>query len=86
MFKYGDIEAFGVFPDWQRQLAKFASLQDRLREWDPAVRSKVGTPNKLLQTSLANSSRSSFSRVLPSRCWTTMASASTRQPKLLLTR
>ena len=31
--QYGDIEAFGVFPDWQRQLAKFASVQDRLREW-----------------------------------------------------
>ncbi|QDS68915.1 hypothetical protein FKW77_008195 [Venturia effusa] len=39
--QYGDIEAFGVFPDWQRQLTKFASLQDRLREWDPAVRSKI---------------------------------------------
>jgi alpha-1,3-glucan synthase len=24
-----------VFPDWQRQLAKFASVQDRLREWKP---------------------------------------------------
>jgi alpha-1,3-glucan synthase len=24
-------------PDWQRQLAKFASVQDRLREWDPLV-------------------------------------------------
>lgn len=35
--QYGDIEAFGVFPDWQRQLAKFASVQDRLREWKPDV-------------------------------------------------
>lgn len=35
--QYGDIEAFGVFPDWQRQLAKFASVQDRLREWDDSV-------------------------------------------------
>ncbi|KAL1410802.1 hypothetical protein Q8F55_001744 [Vanrija albida] len=34
---YGDIEAFGVFPDWQRQLAKFASVQDRLREWRTEV-------------------------------------------------
>ncbi|KAK3321725.1 hypothetical protein B0H66DRAFT_513919 [Apodospora peruviana] len=35
--QYGDIEAFGVFPDWQRQLSKFASVQDRLREWEPSV-------------------------------------------------
>ncbi|KAK2735900.1 Cell wall alpha-1,3-glucan synthase ags1 [Onygenales sp. PD_40] len=39
--QYGDIEAFGVFPDWQRQLAKFASVQDRLREWVPSVREKI---------------------------------------------
>jgi alpha-1,3-glucan synthase len=31
--QYGDTEAFGVFADWQRQLSKFASVQDRLREW-----------------------------------------------------
>jgi alpha-1,3-glucan synthase len=41
VLQYGDIEAFGVFPNWQRQLAKFASVQDRLREWDPRVRSKI---------------------------------------------
>ena len=39
--QYGDIEAFGVFPDWQRQLAKFASVQDRLREWQPSVLAKI---------------------------------------------
>ncbi|TIC95265.1 Cell wall alpha-1,3-glucan synthase mok13 [Colletotrichum higginsianum] len=39
--QYGDIEAFGVFPDWQRQLAKFASVQDRLREWVPSVRQRL---------------------------------------------
>ena len=39
--QFGDIEAFGVFPDWQRQLAKFASVQDRLREWVPSVREKI---------------------------------------------
>ncbi|KAJ5223097.1 alpha-1-3-glucan synthase [Penicillium citrinum] len=39
--QYGDIEAFGVFPDWQRQLAKFASVQDRLREWNPSVRERL---------------------------------------------
>lgn len=39
--QYGDTEAFGVFPDYQRQLSKFASVQDRLREWEPSVREKV---------------------------------------------
>ena len=39
--QYGDIEAFGVFPDWQRQLAKFASVQDRLREWKPSVMDRL---------------------------------------------
>ncbi|KAL2374950.1 alpha-1,3-glucan synthase [Blastomyces gilchristii SLH14081] len=39
--QYGDIEAFGVYPDWQRQLAKFASVQDRLREWVPSVRQRL---------------------------------------------
>jgi alpha-1,3-glucan synthase len=39
--QYGDTEAFGVFPDYQRQLSKFASVQDRLREWVPSVREKI---------------------------------------------
>ena len=39
--QFGDVEAFGVFPDWQRELAKFASVQDRLREWVPSVREKI---------------------------------------------
>ncbi|KAE8549991.1 hypothetical protein EYB25_008516 [Talaromyces marneffei] len=39
--QYGDIEAFGVFPDYERELAKFASVQDRLREWNPSVREKL---------------------------------------------
>ena len=39
--QYGDIEAFGVHPDWQRQLAKFASVQDRLREWVPSVLDRI---------------------------------------------
>lgn len=39
--QYGDIEAFGVFPDWQRELAKFASVQDRFREWVPSVRQRL---------------------------------------------
>ncbi|KAI9741677.1 MAG: Cell wall alpha-1,3-glucan synthase ags1 [Cirrosporium novae-zelandiae] len=39
--QYGDTEAFGVFPDYQRQLSKFASVQDRLREWKPSVMDKI---------------------------------------------
>lgn len=39
--QYGDMEAFGVHPDYQRQLSKFASVQDRLREWHPNVMSKL---------------------------------------------
>ncbi|KAJ4412539.1 hypothetical protein N0V85_003674 [Neurospora sp. IMI 360204] len=39
--QYGDMEAFGVHPDWQRSLAKFASVQDRLREWVPSVRERI---------------------------------------------
>ena len=35
------MEAFGVHPDWQRQLSKFASVQDRLREWQPSVMNKI---------------------------------------------
>ena len=39
--QFGDIEAFGVHPNWKRQLAKFASVQDRLREWHPSVRNRL---------------------------------------------
>ncbi|RMD41453.1 hypothetical protein DV735_g3662, partial [Chaetothyriales sp. CBS 134920] len=39
--QYGDTEAFGVFPDWRRQLSKFSSVQDRLREWHEPVRLKL---------------------------------------------
>ena len=39
--QYGDLEAFGVHPDWQRQLSKFASVQDRLREWKPEVMARL---------------------------------------------
>ncbi|KAL8283489.1 hypothetical protein RQP46_005592 [Phenoliferia psychrophenolica] len=38
---YGDTEAFGTHPDWQRELSKFASVQDRLREWKPSVAAKL---------------------------------------------
>ncbi|OBZ75598.1 Cell wall alpha-1,3-glucan synthase mok13 [Grifola frondosa] len=50
--QYGDMEAFGVHPDWQRQLAKFASVQDRLREWKPSVMSKLKVFSCLTITAL----------------------------------
>ena len=39
--QYGDIAAFDIYPEWQRQISKFASVQDRLREWKPSVREKI---------------------------------------------
>jgi alpha-1,3-glucan synthase len=50
--QYGDMEAFGVHPDWQRQLSKFASVQDRLREWNPDVMAKLTTFSCLIITAL----------------------------------
>lgn len=41
IYQFGDTEAFGVFPDYRRQLTKFASVQDRLREWVPSVRERL---------------------------------------------
>ncbi|KZF22864.1 glycosyltransferase family 5 protein [Xylona heveae TC161] len=39
--QYGDIAAFGDYPEWQRQISKFAFVQDRLREWRSDVRAKI---------------------------------------------
>lgn len=39
--QYGEIGAFGNYPEWQRQISKFAYVQDRLREWRPDVRAKI---------------------------------------------
>ncbi|KAM5531218.1 hypothetical protein V8D89_015136, partial [Ganoderma adspersum] len=50
--QYGDMEAFGVHPDWQRQLSKFASVQDRLREWKPEVMAKLKTFSCMAITAL----------------------------------
>lgn len=50
--QYGDIEAFGVYPDWQRELAKFASVQDRLREWIPTVRERLARHSCMIIASL----------------------------------
>ena len=39
--QYGDTEQQGAWPSWQRQLSKYASVQDHLREWRPSVREKI---------------------------------------------
>ena len=39
--QYGDVESFGVYPEWQKQLSKFGFVQDRLREWQPSVLDKI---------------------------------------------
>lgn len=39
--QYGDVGAFGVYPEWQKQLSKFNGVQDRLREWNPQVLDKI---------------------------------------------
>ncbi|KAF2765531.1 hypothetical protein EJ03DRAFT_330849 [Teratosphaeria nubilosa] len=39
--QYGEVGAFGVYPEWQKQLSKFNGVQDRLREWRPEVLSKI---------------------------------------------
>ena len=39
--QYGDLEASGVHPDWIRQLTKFASVQDRLKEWQPHIMERL---------------------------------------------
>ena len=39
--QYGDVSAFGEYPEWQKQLSKFASVQDRLSEWKPSVLSRI---------------------------------------------
>ena len=39
--QYGEVASFGNYPEWQRQLSKFAFVQDRLREWRPSVLAKL---------------------------------------------
>ena len=39
--QFGDTEGFGVYPNYRRQITKFASVQDRLREWNPSVRERL---------------------------------------------
>ncbi|KAG9923171.1 glycosyltransferase family 5 protein, partial [Aureobasidium melanogenum] len=39
--QYGDVGAFGQYPEWQKQLSKFNAVQDRLRDWRPSVQTKL---------------------------------------------
>lgn len=39
--QFGDVGAFGVYPEWQKQLSKFNGVQDRLRDWKPSVLDKI---------------------------------------------
>ena len=50
--QYGDMEAFGVHPDWQRQLSKFAPVQDCLYEWKPSVMAKLPVFSYMVITAL----------------------------------
>ena len=39
--QYGDTGAFGIYPEWRKQLSKFGGVQDRLRDWKPSVLDKI---------------------------------------------
>ncbi|KAG9248333.1 hypothetical protein BJ878DRAFT_564182 [Calycina marina] len=39
--QYGDVDSFGTYSEWQKQLSKFGFVQDRLREWRPSVLDKI---------------------------------------------
>lgn len=39
--QYGDAGAFGVYPEWQKQLSDFDGVQNRLRDWKPSVLAKL---------------------------------------------
>jgi alpha-1,3-glucan synthase len=41
MEQYGEVASFGNYTEWERQITKFAFVQDRLREWRPDVRKKL---------------------------------------------
>jgi alpha-1,3-glucan synthase len=39
--QFGDVSAFGTYPEWMKQLSKFGGVQDRLRDWKPSVLAKI---------------------------------------------
>ncbi|KAG6819041.1 hypothetical protein H0H93_016019, partial [Arthromyces matolae] len=49
--QYGDL-ADPLNPDWRQQLSKYASVQDRLREWKPSVMDKLTHLSCLIITAL----------------------------------
>ncbi|KPI40742.1 Cell wall alpha-1,3-glucan synthase mok11 [Cyphellophora attinorum] len=49
---YGDIKGTGAYPSYVNQLSRFASVQDRLREWMPDVLEKINRMSCLQITML----------------------------------
>lgn len=49
---YGDIKGTGAYPSYINQLSRFASVQDRLREWMPNVLEKINVMSCLQITML----------------------------------
>lgn len=49
---YGDIKGTGAYPSYVNQLSRFASVQDRLREWMPNVLEKINRMSCLQITML----------------------------------
>ena len=41
ILQYGEVASFGDYQEYERQLSKFAFVQDRLREWRPSVLAKI---------------------------------------------
>ncbi|KAI9745457.1 MAG: hypothetical protein M1818_000991 [Claussenomyces sp. TS43310] len=39
--QYGDVASFGDYPEYEKQITKFGSVQDRLREWRPSVLDRI---------------------------------------------
>ena len=61
--QYGDKETSGIDSEWQRQLLKFASVQDRLREWQLMKRDHVMLRDYSCSCNVT--SRSNLSSLLP---------------------
>lgn len=49
---YGDIDSTGSYPSYINQFSRFASVQDKLREWDPIVLEKINVMSCLQITML----------------------------------
>jgi alpha-1,3-glucan synthase len=80
----GDIEAFGVFPDWQRQVSLCLNIlwddANRIRSWLNLHPCKIALENGFLQYARKLSTSLAFRSV----CWISTDIDSIRQLKLLL--